>query len=125
MGKSSWHNIERDLSPPVDDDYFFSEPAVPDVAVPDGGQMFYPNPSKPSYGKYEQRSVAIKNLADRTTHSDIAGIVRGGLLLEIFLRTRDRLVSVSFLEGSAAAAFMQHVKRHDIYLHGKRVSYYY
>ena len=122
MAKSPWHSTDHDLSPLVDDESFFSEPAVPDVAAPDDSQLFYPNPTRSIYAKFEQRSIAIKNLSDRTTHSDLADIIRGGAVLEIFLRTRDKAASVSFLEGSAAAAFLQHAKRHDIYLHGKRVS---
>lgn len=65
-----------------------------------------------------QRTILITNLAERTTHKDIVGIVRGGRLLDIFLRG-DRSATVSFVEG--AADFLAHVKRNDIYLHAKRV----
>lgn len=65
-----------------------------------------------------QRTILISNLADRTTHKDLVGIIRGGRLLDIFLRN-DRSVTVSFVEG--AADFLAYVKRNDIYLHAKRV----
>lgn len=65
-----------------------------------------------------QRTILIANLADRTTHKDIAGVVRGGRLLDIFLRN-DRSATVSFVEG--AANFLAYVKRNDVYLHAKRV----
>lgn len=66
----------------------------------------------------DQRTILITNLAYRTTHKDIAGVVRGGRLLDIFLRN-DRSATVSFVEG--AAEFLAYVKRNDIYLHAKRV----
>lgn len=67
---------------------------------------------------HDQRTVLITNLADRTTHKDIAGIIRGGRLLDIFFRN-DRSVTVSFVEG--ATDFLAYVKRNDIYLHARRV----
>lgn len=69
----------------------------------------------------EQRTVALKGLSDRTTHKDIAAMVRGGALLDIFLRIRERVASVSFVDGAAAQEFLTHVKRHDLYILGKRV----
>ncbi|KAJ4382104.1 hypothetical protein N0V86_002433 [Didymella sp. IMI 355093] len=56
----------------------------------------------------------------RTTHKDIAGVVRGGRLLDIFLRN-DRSATVSFVEG--AANFLSYIKRNDIYLHAKRLEF--
>ena len=67
---------------------------------------------------HDQRTILISNLADRTTHKDLADIIRGGRVLDIFLRV-DRSSTVSFVEG--AANFLAHVKRNDVYLHAKRV----
>lgn len=80
-----------------------------------------PYPEKQHYARSEQRSILIRNLSDRTTHKDIVDIVRGGALLDIYLRVADKSASVSFVEGSAAQAFMNYAKRNDIYIHGKRV----
>lgn len=68
---------------------------------------------------HDQRTVLIANLSERTTHKDLAGIVRGGRLLDIFIRN-DRTATVSFVEG--AAEFLAYFKRTDMYLHTKRVS---
>jgi hypothetical protein len=68
---------------------------------------------------HEQRTVFITNLAECTTHQDLASIIRGGRLLDIYLRN-DRTATVSFVEG--AVEFLTHAKRNDIYLHMKRVS---
>lgn len=76
---------------------------------------------KQQYARAEQRTILAKNLADRTTHKDIVENVRGGAILDIFLRVNDRSASISFVEGSAAQSFMNYAKRNDIYIHGKRV----
>jgi hypothetical protein len=68
---------------------------------------------------HDQRTILIANLPGRTTHKDLAGVIRGGRLLDIFLRT-DRTATVSFVEG--AAEFLAYTKRTDVYLHAKRVS---
>lgn len=67
----------------------------------------------------DQRTVLITNLSERTTHKDLATLVRGGRLLDIFLRN-DRTATISFVEG--AAEFLAYAKRNDVYLHMKRVS---
>ncbi|KAF1947665.1 hypothetical protein EJ02DRAFT_1538 [Clathrospora elynae] len=69
---------------------------------------------------HDQRTVLITNLSERTTHKDLAGIIRGGRLLDIFLRN-DRSATISFVEG--AAEFLAHAKRNDIYLHMKRLEF--
>ena len=90
----------------------------------DDSQMLSPSITKPHYARSEQRTITIKNLSDRATHQDIVDIIRGGPLLDVFLRPHDKMASVSFVEGAAAADFLHHVRRNDIYVHGKRVSLY-
>ena len=74
------------------------------------------------YAREEHRTIIAKNLSDRVTHQDLIDIVRGGILLDLFLRSGEKTASISFVEGSAAQNFMNNVKRKDVYLHGKRVS---
>ncbi|KAG9192637.1 hypothetical protein G6011_11371 [Alternaria panax] len=69
---------------------------------------------------HDQRTVLITNLSERTTHKDLASIVRGGRVLDIFLRN-DRSATISFVEG--AAEFLAYAKRNDIYLHTKRLEF--
>ena len=69
----------------------------------------------------ERRTIFVKNVSDRATHKDLVDFVRGGLALDMYLRSHERSASISFVEGSAAQEFMSHVKRNDIYVHGKRV----
>ena len=76
---------------------------------------------KKRYAREEQRTIIVRNLSDRMTHKDIIDIVRGGVLLDVFLRSNEHTASISFVEGSAAQNFMNHVKRNDVYVHGRRV----
>jgi hypothetical protein len=79
-------------------------------------------PEQPSPVSLGQHTVVIRGFPERSTYSDILKVVRGGALFQIFLKPRDRMASVSFVHPSAAQEFVNHVKRHDIYIQGKRVS---
>jgi hypothetical protein len=69
-----------------------------------------------------QHTVVLRGFAERTTYLDIVNIARGGAIFHAFIRPRDRMASVSFVEPLAAQEFVTHAKRHDIYVLGKRVS---
>ncbi|TGO81215.1 hypothetical protein BPOR_1266g00010 [Botrytis porri] len=74
-----------------------------------------------SYEKYANRTVQLYNLPDGTTHADVCDVVRGGMLLDMYLRNHDHTAIVSFLEQSQAKEFFRHVKRNDLYIRLKRV----
>ncbi|KAJ0318311.1 hypothetical protein COL5a_010769 [Colletotrichum fioriniae] len=80
-------------------------------------------PMRPRFERLATRTVLISNLAEGTTHADVVGVVRGGQLLDIFMRPYDRTAHVSFLHGTDAAAFIEHTRRHDLYIRQKRVGY--
>ena len=88
----------------------------------DNDSLAIPRTEKKRYAREEQRTILVKNLSERVIHKDLIEIIRGGLVLDVFLRSNDRTASISFVEGSAAQDFMCYVKRKDIYAHGKRVS---
>ena len=67
------------------------------------------------------RTVQMVNLPDGTLHRDITAAVRGGLLLDVFLRTHDRTATVSFLRAAEAQYFFDHAKKNDLYIKNKRV----
>ncbi|KAL8804824.1 MAG: hypothetical protein Q9182_002318 [Xanthomendoza sp. 2 TL-2023] len=71
----------------------------------------------------EKRTLLLQNLPDQVCHQDIVSIVRGGLLLDVYLRPVDRSASISFVDGSAAQDFLAHTKRNDMYLRGRRLSW--
>lgn len=95
-----------------------SHPSEPDR---DDHSRVLPKPERQQYARAEQRSIVAQNLSDRTTHKDLLQVIRGGTVLDIFLRNNERSASISFVEGSAAQDFMNYVRRSDIYIHGKRV----
>ena len=97
--------------------------STPDFET-DDPYLVTPQSERKRFAKMEQRTIFIKNLPDRARHKDIVEFIRGGLVLDIFLRSHERSANVSFVEGSAAQDFMDHVRpggRNDIYVYGKRV----
>ena len=79
------------------------------------------NYQRPMYEKHAQRTLQLVGIPDSATHEDIVKVVRGGPLLDVYLRPNDRIVHISFLEEADAQDFFRHVKRHDLYIKGKRV----
>ncbi|KAM0274283.1 hypothetical protein ACHAQH_007990 [Verticillium albo-atrum] len=79
-------------------------------------------PPRPPYERMATRTVVLYDLAEATTHGDITDAVRGGMLLEVFLKSHDRSVQVSFLDAESARAFFDHARRHDLYIRQRRVS---
>ncbi|TAQ86282.1 hypothetical protein B7494_g5405 [Chlorociboria aeruginascens] len=86
-----------------------------------GNNDSQPKAQRQHYDKHCKRTILLANLHENTTHSDIVDVVRGGMLLDIYLRTPERTASVSFLEEAHAQDFFRHAKRHDLYIRGKRV----
>lgn len=87
----------------------------------DDGFLAPSRKDRPHYEKIEQRTVLIKGLGEKPTHKEVAGIVRGGPVLDIYMRLSERSASVSFVEGKAAQEFFHYSRRNDIYVMGKRV----
>lgn len=82
-------------------------------------------PSRPQYERVATRTIQLCNLPEVTTHADIAAVVRGGLLLDIFLRSHERSAQVSFLNAADALGFYNHARRRDLYIKFKRVSLFF
>lgn len=69
----------------------------------------------------EDRSLTLRGLPPQATLSDVAKIVRGGLVLNMFIRRRERTAHVTFVEPLAALKFLMHSRRNDLYIRSKRV----
>ncbi|KAL8849009.1 MAG: hypothetical protein Q9221_005970 [Calogaya cf. arnoldii] len=90
----------------------------------DGGVPLYTaKPEDQSDKKNDQRTILLLNLPDLATHKDIVDVVRGGQLLDVYLRTQDRSASVSFVDGPAAQAFLSYVKRNSVWIRGRKLSF--
>ncbi|KAF4966783.1 hypothetical protein FSARC_5570 [Fusarium sarcochroum] len=68
-----------------------------------------------------QRSIQLLNLVPGVTHGDITAVVRGGPLLEVFLRTRDCSAIVSFVHEADAVAFLDHSRKQGLYIKDRQV----
>ncbi|KAK4242397.1 hypothetical protein C8A03DRAFT_29327 [Achaetomium macrosporum] len=88
---------------------------------PPGTNYAKPLGQRPQFERQCARTIQLCNLADGTTHADITDAVRGGMLLDIFVRTHERSAAISFLHSADAKRFYDHVRRHDLYIRNKRV----
>ncbi|KAI0597664.1 hypothetical protein F4775DRAFT_559154 [Biscogniauxia sp. FL1348] len=79
------------------------------------------NASRPHYARICRRTVSLSGLPDNVTHWDITTVVRGGPLLEIFVRASEHLAYVSFLLEDDAVRFCDHARKNDIYIKNKRI----
>lgn len=79
-------------------------------------------PQRPQYDRLATRTLLLSNLPEGTAHADIVAVVRGGILLDVYVRTNDRSATVSFLQAADAKSFFEHVRRNDLYIKNKRVS---
>jgi hypothetical protein len=118
--RSTWADNEEVVEDDDDDD----EIATSDVDSPIEGSSSSNHVKSKGQEQFEQhctRTVLLSNLAEGTTHADITNAVRGGMLLDIFLRSHERCATVSFLRSADARKFCDHVRRHDLYIKNKRV----
>lgn len=69
-----------------------------------------------------KRSLRLTGLPPFTTLLDVASVVRGGAILEMYLRCRNNSAHVSFVDPVAAEQFLLYAQQTDIHIKGKKVS---
>ncbi|KAJ9297415.1 hypothetical protein DTO217A2_8663 [Paecilomyces variotii] len=69
----------------------------------------------------DYRTLVLRELPDRCSHREIVEVIRGGSLLEIYLRPREKSASVSFVTAADAKSFLDYAQRYKIYILGKRI----
>lgn len=118
QGKTSWADAvgDEDEEDPVD-----GEETPGDEPSGDNYMRPQAQAQRLHFERQCDRTIQLFNLAEGTTHADITSVVRGGMVLDIFLRAHERSATVSFLHSADAHAFLDHVRRHDLYLKNKRV----
>ncbi|TPX08966.1 uncharacterized protein E0L32_009545 [Thyridium curvatum] len=117
---SRLHNYARDRSP---DDDAWSETdstAGDDLSLREQAQNGKADFASP-FERQCLRTLYLMNIAEGTTHGDITAAIRGGILLDIYIRSQERTATVSFLRAEDARYFFDHVKKHDLYIKNKRV----
>ncbi|OAA58051.1 hypothetical protein SPI_06936 [Niveomyces insectorum RCEF 264] len=80
-----------------------------------------PGTARPVFERSCMRTIELGGLSESATHADVAAVVRGGPVLDIYIRTRDRAAMVSFLREADARNFFTHVRKHPLYIKSKRV----
>lgn len=105
-----------------DDDESLGQSA-PDVAdIPSPPTEVEVDACKPRLVEREaMRTIQLLNLPDRCTHADITSEIRGGQLVDVFVRSREKAASVSFVYSDDAIAFYNHARKNDLYIRQKRV----
>ena len=110
-------DFSRHTSPETDDtSYPSDEKGGPPLTSRDGRAAIA------SHNKgSEYHTVSLKNLPERATHRDIVEAVRGGALVDVFLRARERTASITFADAKAAHEYLAYAKRWNVYVLGKPV----
>ena len=85
---------------------------------------YYEEEEERYHNNHDDRSVVLRGLSPFTTLADIAKVVRGGIVLNMFIRARERSAHIAFVEPLVAEKFIMHHKRNDLYIKGKRIDVY-
>lgn len=99
--------------PPTPPSYHSQSPVIEDDWCEEESE-YYSN-------DHEDRSVTLRGFSPFTTLGDVAKIVHGGIVLNMFLRSKERSAHVAFVDPMAAEKFVMHYKRNDLYVKGKRI----
>ena len=67
----------------------------------------------------EKRNLFFAGLPANATHKDLTNIIRGGRLLNIYLRP-DKAATVAFVDG--AAEFLAYSQQQNLFVHNKKAS---
>jgi hypothetical protein len=115
-GSADWADVAEDnYSNSYSPDLQASELAV----NPPFGQVNQPD--RLIFPLHCSRTIILTGLPDHSTHEDITKVVRGGMLLEVYIRSAEHSAHVSFLKPEDAARFHDHSRRNDLYIRNKRV----
>ncbi|GFP59305.1 negative regulator of differentiation 1 [Trichoderma asperellum] len=82
--------------------------------------MSIPKPDFPRAPE-QLRSVRLINLPEGTTYSDIAGVIRGGLVYEFYITTGAATATVTFVEAASAEVYFAHVRNNGLFLKNKKI----
>lgn len=69
----------------------------------------------------EHYTIEMRNLPERCTLLDITKSIRGGALVQIYMRFTERMARVTFVDAAAAREFLARGKQIGHYIHNKKV----
>lgn len=67
------------------------------------------------------RTLFFTRLPEKVTYASFLEVVRGGAVVDVWMKPSDRCASVSFLHPQSAEAFYRYAKKNDLYIDGRRV----
>ena len=114
-GKSHWEQPWRPVLKHKESRQFLD--ASQDDGLDDQGWTERTQQARSNKARY---TLMLSNLPSDVTHKDVTNIVRGGRLIDVWLRKGEQKAVVTFAEG--AADFLSHAKRNGVYIGPKRVS---
>ena len=74
-----------------------------------------------AYSRDGMRTILLSGLLPGCTHLDVANAVRGGQLVEIYLKYSQRTASVTFVHPADAKEFYEYASRYGVFVKQKRV----
>lgn len=131
--QQAWADVDvpdDNMSSPYFADGYKPEPVQPVQPIfqqqpqqqPQQQQQEHQEARRPRYARVCNRTILLCGLPDGAKHADIVNIVRGGLVLNIYIRAHEHIANVSFLREEDAVRFYEHARRYDLHLDNKRVS---
>lgn len=69
------------------------------------------------------RTLFFTRLPEKSTYASFLEAVRGGVVVDVWMKPSDRCASVSFLQPQSAENFYRYAKKNDLYIDGRRVGY--
>lgn len=69
------------------------------------------------------RTLFFTRLPEKATYASFLEVVRGGAVVDVWMKPSDRCASISFLNPQSAEAFYRYAKKNDLYVDGRRVGH--
>ncbi|KAG0127693.1 hypothetical protein HOY82DRAFT_613093 [Tuber indicum] len=68
------------------------------------------------------RTLFFSRLPEKVTYTSFLGAIRGGMVVDAWMKPGDHCGSISFLHSQSAEAFYRYAKKNDVYIDGRRVN---
>ncbi|KAF1987278.1 hypothetical protein K402DRAFT_420499 [Aulographum hederae CBS 113979] len=81
-----------------------------------------PPPSRTSNRTETRRTLLITKLPDNVTHQELVNVIRGGRIVDMYIRNDRRSANVTFAEAEAASSFIAYARRNNIVINYKMIN---
>lgn len=94
-----------------------------DGTMRQASQEFRAGGDEYNYQTNGNRTLFFTRLPEKSTYASFLEVVRGGVVVDVWMKPSDRCASVSFLQPQSAANFYRYAKKNDLYIDGRRVGH--